>query len=132
MPGCVLRAASIDFAVDEFLKTSTLLPCDVYRKGEPRGRNGKLYDKSGITVVVSEATGDELTRQIKDAIQFLEQNRVEITNLRNLVGSDGIALDFSIWNKEVFGQHCYFPPLLLRLAGELGLGIELSIYQKEL
>ncbi len=130
MPGCVLRAASIDFAVEEFLKTSTLQPCDVYRKGEPRGRSGKLYEESGITVVVSETSGDELSLQIQDAIEFLEQNRTEIINLRHFVGSGGITLDFGIYHKEVFFvQNYYFPSSLLRLAGELGLGIELSIYE---
>ena len=131
MPGCVLRVASADFQVDDFLKTSTLHPCNVYRRAEPRGQTGKLNNKTGMTVIVSEANGDELAQQVQDAAAFLEQNRGEINRLRSYVGNEGITLDFGIWSKEVLGQYNYLPPRLLRLAGELEVGIELSIYHRD-
>jgi hypothetical protein len=131
MPGCVLRVASDDFNVDDFLKTTSLHPCNVYRKSEPKGQTGKLSDKTGITIVVSEASGGELALQVEDAIAFLEQNRDEIKRLRSYVASEEIVLDFGIWREEVIGQYNYLPPKLLRLAGELEMGIELSIYQRD-
>lgn len=131
MPGCVFRVASIDFNVDEFLATTSLHPCDVYRKGEPKVKSGKLHDKSGITVVVSEASGDEFAQQIQDAIVFLENNKAEINRLQNYVKSAEMGLDFGIWSKEIFVQSYYLPPKLLQLAGDIGIGIELSIYLGE-
>jgi hypothetical protein len=131
MPGCVLRVASADFQVDAFLRTSTLHPCDVYRRGEPRGQTGKFNDKTGMTVVVSDDSGDELARQVQDAVAFLEHNRDEIDRLHSYVESEGIILDFGIWSKDVFMQYNYLPPRLLRLAGELEVGIELSIYHRD-
>jgi hypothetical protein len=131
VPGCVLRAASIDFHVDDFLAATSLHPCDVYRKDEPKGQTGKLYDKSGITIVVSEASGDEFAQQVQDASAFLEHNRDEINRLQSYVGNEEMVLDFGIWSKEVFVQSHYLPPELLRLAGESGVGIELSIYLRQ-
>ena len=131
MPGCMLRAASPDFRVDEFLKSSTFVAWDVFRQGEPRGRQGSLHDKSGFAVVVSEASGDDLPRQIADAADFLERHREEILRLQGCLGSKGTSLDFGVWQRGEFGHYCYFPPKLLQLAGALGVGIELSIYVGE-
>jgi hypothetical protein len=131
MPGCVLRVASTDFKLDDFLSTSTLHPYNIYRRGEAKGGTGKLNDKTGMTVIISDADGDELGKQVQDAMVVLDRNRDEIRRLQSYVGSEEMVLDFGVWSKDVFVQYNYFPPLLLRLAGELGVGIELSIYQKD-
>lgn len=128
MPGCVLRAASTDFKVDDFLSTSTFHPCNVYRRGELKGQTGKTRDETGMTLIVSEADGNELGKQVQDAIKFLEHNKDEIRRLQIYLGGQEMVLDFGIWSKEVFGQYSYFPARLLWLAGELGVGIELSVY----
>lgn len=128
MAGCVLRVSSETFRVDDFLAASSLQPCDVYRRGELKTHKGKLYDRSGFTVVISEADGDDLPGQIRDAVAFLEQNEEEVARLGNTVGTENIVLDFGIWRKPVFTQYSYFPAQLLSLAGRLGVGIELSIY----
>ena len=132
MPGCVLRAAGPDFQVDEFLKASTFTTCEVYSKGEARGRHGRLHEKSGLAVVVSEASADDLPKQIADATEFLERHREEIVRLQSHLGvGEEARLDFGIWQRGEFGQYCYFPPKLLQLAGDLGVGIELSVYVGE-
>jgi hypothetical protein len=131
MPGCVFRVAGINFNIDDFLATTSLHPCDIYHKGAPRGQTGKLYDKSGITVVVSEASGGELNQQIQDAIVFLENNKDELNRLQSYIEEAEMVLDFGIWSKEIFVQSHYLPPKLLQLAGDTGIGIELSIYPGE-
>ena len=131
MPGCVLRAASPDFRVDEFLKASTFTTCEVYSRGETRGRHGRLHEKSGLAVVVSEASADDLPKQIADATDFLEQHGEEIKRLQSYLGGEEARLDFGVWQRGEFGHYCYFPPKLLQLAGSLGVGIELSIYVGE-
>ena len=128
MAGCVLRAASPTFAVDAFLQNSNLRPCDVFRRGEAKRQNGMAHERSGLTVVVSQADGDDLAGQITDAIEFLKQNREELARLREAVGAENVSLDFGVWRKRVCAQYSRFPPELLLLAGTLGLGIELSIY----
>ena len=128
MPGCVLRAASADFRVDDFLQTTSLVPCDVYHKGEPRGLGGRLRERSGLTILVSDADGNNLRQQVRDAIEFLERNRAEVSRLQSYIAPKEAILDFGVWKTDNFGQFCYLPPALLRLAGSLGLGIEVSIY----
>jgi hypothetical protein len=126
MPGCVLRAAGVDFDVDKFVESSSLSPCEVYYKGESRRRQGKLYEKSGFNIVVSAASGDDLQQQIDDALRFLEQNQAEVKRL--LSYAEEASLDFGVWQRGEFGHYYNFPPELLRLAGGLGLCIELSVY----
>ena len=132
---CVLRANGSDFLVDRFLEHSDLIPCVVYRKGEPRSPaskpKGKIHETSGLNIDVSEADFDNLEGQIQDAISFLKQHKKELERLRKFPGVEGLALDFGIAKRDVIAQYDYFPPELLYLAGSLGIGIELSQYPVE-
>jgi hypothetical protein len=126
VPGCVLRAAGVRIDVDKFTESSVLSPCEIYRKGEPKGRRGRLHEKSGLNVVVSEASGDDLQQQIEDALKFLDRHGAEVERL--LSHAEEASLDFGIWQRGEFAHYCHFPPELLRLVGSLGLGIEISVY----
>jgi hypothetical protein len=126
MPGCVLRVAGQYFQVDDFLKTSLFEPCNIFHKGE-QGRGEHSRSTSGMTIVVSDADG-ELARQIPDAIRFLKENGGELLRLKDYAGVEDLRLDFGISRKDMFAQYSYFPPELVRLAGALGIGMELSIY----
>lgn len=111
MPGCVLRAAGADFDVDKFVGVSTLSSCEVYRKGEPKGRRGKLHEKSGLNIIVSEADGDDLQQQIEDAVKFLEENMAEVEFLFRF--AEDVSLDFGVWQRAssvitaTSRLHCY-------------------------
>lgn len=82
---CVLRVKGTNFAVDKFLAESSLKAIAVFRKGEPRAPEasptGKQFSASGFHVVASEADFSMFQAQIADAIQFLEQNQVELHRL---------------------------------------------------
>jgi hypothetical protein len=130
--GCVLRAYGSNFLVDRFCQKSDLTPCLVYRKGESksaaRKSKGKVYESSGLHVEVSDADFIDLEGQVKDAITFMERNKVELERLREFPGVEGLTLDFGIARRDFITQCDYFPPELLYLAGGLGFGIELSQY----
>ena len=68
-----------------------------------------------------------LNNKKKDAIEFLTHNKTQLHQIMSLPGVEG-ALDFGIVWRDVAFQCDYFPPELIRIAGELGLGIELSQY----
>ena len=132
---CVLRANGSSFLFDEFLKDSDFVPCAVYRKGEARSsRKGpeKVEQSSGLHVVVSEAEFDTLDRQIQDAIAFMQQHKTELKRLCSFPGVEAVILDFGIEKRDVGSQFDYFPPVLLSLAGSLGIGIELSQYPAQI
>ena len=72
---------------------------------------------------------DDFTKQVGDAIEFLKSNREEILRLHRSSGIAGISLDFAVSRTSDFIQSQLFPPELIRLAGELSLAIEISIYR---
>ena len=128
--GCVLRAFGSTFDPDAFLKGSTLLPSKVWRKGEARGRSGgDVRRSSGVNVAVSDADMTDLRQQARDAISFLQSNKGDLARLVSFPGVEGVGLDFGIaWRQDVVTQTDSLPPELVRLAGELGLGVEISHY----
>ena len=131
MPGCVLRAVGTTFQVDRFLKRNRLVPCAVFRKGEPRSRAGTGKDRkhktSGMSIVVAES--DTLTMQIRCAIAFLKRYKRELIRLRRSRGVEAVCLDFGIaCDSDRVAYFDSLPPELLRLAGQLDIGIELSRY----
>ena len=127
MPGCVLRAAGDEFEPREFLSRSSFKACNVFVAGERRG-SASVWSTSGFTVDVSSASGEELEKQIEDALEFLDQYRDELSRLVNTRGLTDLNLDFGVNRRDVFVQSIYLPPELLKVAGSLQVGIEVSIY----
>jgi hypothetical protein len=130
MPGCVLRATGDDFQVAKFLEKSTFAPCNVFQKGERKSKNS-VWQSSGITVVVSDASGDEFARQVQDAIEFVRENQKELSRLRSFDGLEDMELDFGVYRKDGFLQNSVFPAELIALAANWGIGIELSNYGED-
>ena len=126
MAGCVLRAWGDDFQPETFLRGSSVEPCNIFRKGA-RKSESSTWDTSGITVVVSEAA-DDFAQQVVDAIEFLKARRTELPGLQGSAGLEGMSLDFGVNRKDGFLQSHTFPRELTRLAGELSMALELSIY----
>lgn len=128
----VLRVSGLAFDPDRFCVGSDLRPCKIYRRGEPvfpaSQPEGRRNDSSGMNVIVSEAGFAELPLQIEEATAFLEAHREELARLRDFPGVEAMTLDFGIARRDVVVQCDYLPPELLRAAGELGIGIELSQY----
>lgn len=127
---CVFRAHGKTFLVDRFLLKSRLRPYQVLRKGLPhpvRSRDTNL-GYSGFKIDASRADFSDLGKQIKDAIRFLKRNRKELAILSKFRGVETIELDFGIASRDVPVQCDSFPAELVRLAGELNIGITLSQY----
>lgn len=126
MPGCVLHISGDDFRVDDFLSGSELQPYRVHHRGEV-GRRSRVHTDSGFSLGVSDADGD-LCKEIEDAIKFLNTNEPELRRLRDFPGVTDLRLDFGLYFRNVAAQFDYLPPDLLASAGNLGIGIELSLY----
>ena len=125
MAGCVLRAWGDDFAPEEFLRHSSLEPCNVFRKGARKSED-HTWNTSGLTVVVSES--NDFARQVVDAVVFLKSNREDLSHLKGSVGVEGTSLDFGVNGRDGFLQSYYFPPELIHLAAEFSMALDLSIY----
>jgi hypothetical protein len=129
MPGCVLRVSGSAFNVDAFLADSSFRPTAVYRKGETRGldKSRGPSTTSGFNVVVS-GDDDDIGRQCRDAVAFLQAYQSEIRLARSYPGVEFAVLDFSTTFRDVAVQSEHFSPELVAGAGALGLGIEMSLY----
>ncbi len=86
-----------------------------------------MFPQSGMRLNISDADG-ELAEEISDAFRFLAAHKCELERLRNFSGVSDVRLDFGYYRRAVVAQFDYFPPELLALAGNLGIGIELSLY----
>jgi hypothetical protein len=84
-----------------------------------------------MNISVSEGLSD-LSTQVSDAQRFLEMNRADILRLAGRPDVADLTLDFSIPlridGERVAAQFELLPASLVRLAGESGIALELSIY----
>ena len=113
MPGCVLRASGSSFSPDEFL---SLFP----------GAN--ISTRGGTLIApVSHCDGGDFGGQVHDAIAYLKIHEQAVQRLFKHPNTHA-NLDFGVWCKDVFSQSSLFPKELVRLAGALGLGLEVSMY----
>lgn len=133
---CTLRARGVDFDVDAFLKTTSLTPSLVFRKGDPRRANsapdGPKYEKSGVCIGTSDAEWSDLPAQVAETERFLLTHQEAIQSLGNMPGIEDFLLDFPIELRadgvKIAVQTDLFPSSLVRIAATMGLGLALSIY----
>jgi hypothetical protein len=86
-------------------------------------------DESTFNFTVSNADGDHIPIQIRDAEEFLSAHAAELAELRSRDGVESGFLDFG-WEipSDRLGQFNRFPASLLTLCSKLGLDIEVSVY----
>ncbi|UKN00220.1 hypothetical protein K6119_10795 [Paracrocinitomix mangrovi] len=132
---CVLRIEGKLFRVDEFLAESKLNPYNIYRLGDVSkfDKTGKSQSEtSGCSFDLSKADFSDFDQQIKDSINFLNKNYNELKSVFSFgLKKDEIpVIDFGIESRmhEVEVQCDYLEPELLKLAGNLNFGIEISQY----
>ena len=126
---CVLRIGGDHLDADALARNIALPIYRVDRKGEPRQpRSRGLFEMSTVHLDVSEAAFSDLQAQIEDAIAFLTTNSGALTAVIQFPGVERATLDFAVEAKDVAIDSKYLPPELMRRAGDLGIGIELSIY----
>jgi len=132
---CVLRIEGNDFNVDQFLSSTNLSPYEKHIKGENltiKKKNKTKHTTSGCSFDLSTADFNRFDLQKKDAINFLEENFDKLNTIYSfgLKENENPIIDFAIETRmnEVGAQFDYFEPKLIKLAGNLEFGIELSQY----
>lgn len=113
--GCVLRAGGVRFSPEAFLMHSSLEVVEVF--------------DSALHIGISKKAGNDLYGQIVDAMHYLQVNAVPLRHLTTYPGIDNATLDFCVWRQLSPAQSLVFPPQLIELAGRLGLGLAMSIYE---
>jgi hypothetical protein len=132
---CVLRVFSKRKTLSDFLADARIPYYSSHDKNTPQpyGREkGMPFGEAGFQSVVSKKPFDDLPGQIRDAIRFLRRHKADLTRLRDEFKVREMRLDFPIHLRmgyqDIVVQRDYFTATLLHLAGELGIGIALTIY----
>ena len=123
-PGCVLRVSGVNLDPDDVLRRTSLQAVSVWNNGDKRA--DRVCAGSGFVLNISNRA--LLDQQIEDSIQFINARRLALQSLRNAPAIDDIRLDFGIALREAAVQSNTFPSLLVRLAGEFDIALELSQY----
>ena len=71
------------------------------------------------------------TRWKSRAHTFLQLNRDELLRLKTFEGVEDLRLDFGVVWRNGFVQSQYLTPKLVALAGELEIGLEISMYHSD-
>lgn len=137
---CILRIEGEKFDVDGFLEITKMEPYEKHRKGEKRlfKKTGKqlFFEESGCRFELSNADFNDFDTQRKDAIKFLNDNYKKLKSIYSfgLKKTEVPTIDFGIENQiaDFWCQSEYLQPELLKLAGELNFGIEISLYHPAL
>src|SRR5262249_32476910 len=135
MPGCVLHVTGEAFDPEPVLATLALRPYSVFRKGQkcfPRNpKSQRRHRVGGFSCDVSSVDG-RLAEEAHDAIAFLKRHHDDLARLGSMAAVTSMVLDFGYYlrpeEERGLPQSDYLPPELLRRAGELQVGIELSLY----
>ncbi len=132
---CILNISGQNFDVDNFLTESKLRPYRKSYKGQPKVKTkpeGDKLSRSSISIETSKADFDNFKKQIDDTTHYLKRNKNKLYHINLTKGIDTAVLDFGIDlridRKTILTQSDTFPNKLLKLAGDLGLDIVLSIY----
>ena len=130
MSGAVLRVGGLTAGLRRFLGRSRLKPHRVYIKGKPASPGSKtLAKRSYFLVMVSNADGDEFSKQHRDAARFLRRNMLELRSLPRYRLSG--VIDFGVYDTRSYDNPMLswrFSPSLLALFGQAHLDAEVSIY----
>ncbi len=125
--------------IDAFVAKTRLRPYKKTYKGQPRFKTkpeGEKIRYSLLSIETSKANFSDLNKQIKDTIQYIKKNKKKLAHISLTKEIEHATLDFGIDlridKKNVLIQSDKFPSDLLKLAGDLGLDIELSIYPRDL
>ncbi|WP_116811745.1 DUF4279 domain-containing protein [Steroidobacter cummioxidans] len=126
--GTVLRLSGSKRSVETFLAGTKWTPLSVYWKGRKRFESSRSVSKvSGLNVNISDATGLQLSKQVKDALRILRRDAVELHRLKEL--KLHAVLDFGVEVKDKDGPAFFrFPSELLQSLAQCGISLEVSYY----
>ncbi len=136
---CILTISGQNLDVDAFINKSKLRPYKKSYKGQPKFKskpNGDKLSFSLLSIETSKADFDNLKKQIVDTIRYLKRNQGKLAHITSTKEIEYAVLNFGIDlridNMKILIQSEKFPNELLKLADDVGLDIELSIYPTDL
>jgi hypothetical protein len=131
---CILKVLSDTDSFKPYAARTSLPVYSVRDANEiRRPSTGMVYGVNRISFDVSVREWDDFPGQVEDAVAFLTQHAVAI---RALIESHNVTeayLDFPLWsrlNDNIVNQNDHLPRELICLCADVGLGIEMGLYQR--
>ena len=131
---CIFHVRSSTHSFKAFLEDHPELPVyQQHEKGEVpkiRSEQGPHQDY-GFSCEVSDRPWDSVAGQVVDMISFLEVYTPHLQALQDSHAVEDWRFDLPYecrLDEQTHGQFDYLSPKLIRLAGALNIGIELSLY----
>lgn len=132
---CFLKIQSETVSFLEYSKNTGLAIVSCHVKGRPRrGHPMEQYTCHRLSIAVSDKDWNDFEGQVSDAISFLTEHERELTHLIEVHEATAAYLDFPLYsrlNGDIINQNDHLPRELIKLAGRIGLGIEMAIYDKQ-
>ena len=131
---CIFRATSKNNSFIEFRRLNPDFPVyKTHEKGERPGigKEESAYEEYCIYCEVSDRDWQDTKGQVTDMISFLEVYAPFLIKLQKTHDIDDWRFDLPYeckLNETRFTQYEYLPPKLIKMAGALEIGIELSLY----
>lgn len=130
MPGCVLRLTGTYKKLVVCLEAIPLDFEEAHQSRLARERGETTFeDQCTFNLVVCDDNGDHIPLQIQAAEGFIVENNKLLVSLMTQGFVESASLDFC-WKipRHRLASYNVFPPSLLRLCGELGISLEISLY----
>ena len=127
---CVLKVYSDTNSFKAFSASTNIPVYNCHDKGEAL-TNKRLCKEYRISFDVSDREWDEFEGQVSDTIAFLEKYYSQLKDLFATHLITDAYLDFPLWSRldeNIVNQNDHIPRELIKLAGELNIGIEMAIY----
>lgn len=128
MDNCVLRVLGDEFDPEVFFRTTKLIPNSVFRKGELIPGRLKIASTGGFRCDIG--TGS-LAEQIEMASRFIDLHKEELAGISKNRTVEELFIDFSyecrLKDGSVIIQCDFLPAKFIGLAGQVGMGVRLSL-----
>lgn len=124
---CLLKLRSKSPSLSSVTKQKTY---PIYSFREPTSKE----DYYRLSLNVSEKDWGDFPGQVTDAITFLERFGISLEKTFREHQICGALLDFPIWSRlddQIANQNDHIPAELIRICGNLGIGIEMGIYARD-
>ena len=128
--GIYLTVIAKDFDATSFIKQTNIKPDSIWINARTKGVSNT---HSGFSMITSSADFNDFKLQVKDTIKFLNKHKEKLKYIKLTKEIQTATLTFVVQSQiEKKGIHsAFFPRELIRLAGELLLDIEITLFSME-
>ncbi len=135
---CNLSLMGKLFNIDDFLEKSKLTGYSKSYMGElsfPNSKIKKINKFSSLSKEISKDSWLDFNKQVDDVFNYLSKNEKKLKSIKETPEIEFANLSFGITseiNSIILVKSYYIPLKLINLLAELGITVEISLYNEEM